>query len=144
MFLVPFYIFTYESRFAEYDKDEGKLEGLKREYEFIKNELENLCNKKVIDEYTKCTIIDMSNKVLEHIAAKHQNVKEGVKSVMGGKVLEYEAKTIKNEGFSQGISQGISQGKLEALLELVRDGVLTLEDAAKRLDKSVEELEELL
>ncbi len=50
-----------------------------------------------------CTLIDMSNKVLEHIAVKYHSVKEGVKSVMGGKILEYEAKTIKREGMEQGI-----------------------------------------
>lgn len=37
-------------------------------------------------------------------------VREGVKAVMGGKILEYEAKTIKNEGFKQGVEQGIEQG----------------------------------
>ncbi len=58
----------------------------------------------------RCTIIDMSNKVLEHIAAKYDSVKEGVKAVMGGKVLEYEAKTIKREGIEIGIKQGIEQG----------------------------------
>ena len=45
----------------------------------------------------------MSNKVLEHIAVKYHSVKEGVKSAMGGKILEYEAKTIKREGMEQGI-----------------------------------------
>ena len=35
----------------------------------------------------------MSNKVLEHIAKEYDSVRKGVKSVMGGKVLEYEEKT---------------------------------------------------
>ena len=51
----------------------------------------------------RCTIIDMSNKVLEHIAKKYDAVRKGVKSVMGGKVLEYEAKTIRNEGLEEGL-----------------------------------------
>lgn len=51
--------------------------------------------------------MDMSNKVLEHIAAKYDSVREGVKAVMGGKVLEYEAKTIKREGIEEGIKEGI-------------------------------------
>ncbi len=54
--------------------------------------------------------ISGGNKVLEHIAAKYDSVKEGVKAVMGGKVLEYEAKTIKREGIEIGIKQGIEQG----------------------------------
>ena len=56
----------------------------------------------------RCTIIDMSNKVLEHIAVKYDTVKERVKSVMGGKVLEYEAKTIKREGLEEGIKGTVS------------------------------------
>ena len=49
----------------------------------------------------------MSNKVLEHIAKKYDAVRKGVKSVMGGKVLEYEAKTIRNEGLKEGMEKGI-------------------------------------
>ena len=102
LLLIPFYIFSHESRFEEYEKDKAKLGALQEEYEQIKNKLEELLNKGIISEYTRCTIIDMSNKVLEHIAVKYNSVKEGVKAVMGGKVLEYEAKTIKREGIEQG------------------------------------------
>ena len=73
--------------------------------------LEELLHQGAISEYTRCTIIDMSNKVLEHIAAKYNSVKEGVKAVMGGKVLEYEAKTIKREGIREGRREGIEQGE---------------------------------
>ena len=58
----------------------------------------------------RCTIIDMSNKVLEHIAKKYDAVRKGVKSVMGGKVLEYEAKTIRNEGLEEGLEKGKEKG----------------------------------
>lgn len=33
----------------------------------------------------------MSNKVLEHLAKNYDKVEKGVKAVMGGKVLDYEA-----------------------------------------------------
>lgn len=56
----------------------------------------------------RCTIIDMTNKVLEHIAAGYETVREGVGAVVGGKVLEYEAKTIKREGIEQGIKGTVS------------------------------------
>lgn len=110
LLLIPFYIFSHEKRFEEYEKDRTKLEGLQREYSRVKNKLEELLNQGIISEYTKCTIIDMSNKVLEHIAIKYQLVKEGVRLVMGGNVLEYEAKTIKREGLEQGLEQGREQG----------------------------------
>jgi hypothetical protein len=110
LFLIPFYIFSHEAQFEEYEKDKAKLKLLQAEYEGIKNKLEELSATETISEYTRCTIMDMSNKVLEHIALKYNSVKEGVKAVMGGKVLEYEAKAIKREGIEQGIEQGIVQG----------------------------------
>ncbi len=117
LLLIPFYIFSHETRFKEYEKDETKLRILQNEYEQIKNKLEELTSQGIISEYTRCTIIDMSNKVLEHIAAKYNSVKEGVKAVMGGKVLEYEAKTIKKEGIREGIEQGI-EGTVSILKNL--------------------------
>ncbi|MCI9590487.1 MAG: hypothetical protein HFG42_08010 [Lachnospiraceae bacterium] len=110
LLLIPFYIFSHEAQFEEYEKDKAKLKLLQAEYEGIKNKLEELSATGTISEYTRCTIMDMSNKVLEHIALKYNSVKEGVKAVMGGKVLEYEAKAIKREGIEQGIEQGIVQG----------------------------------
>ena len=42
-----------------------------------------------------------------------------------------------NRGISQGISQGINQGKLSMLIELVRDGSLSLPAAAKKANLDV-------
>lgn len=108
LLLIPFYIFSHETRFEQYEKDEIKRKALQEEYEQIKNKLEELLNQGVISEYTKCTIIEMSNKVLEHIAIKYNAVREGVKTVMGGKILEYEAKAIRQDGINQGIEGTVS------------------------------------
>ncbi len=132
LFLIPFYIFSYESRFEEYNKDMDRLNALKVEYGHIVCGLEELLDAGKISEYIKCTIIDMSNKVLEHIAKKYENVKEGVKSVMGGKVLDYEAKRIKNEGKLEGRLEGRLEGKMEMLFDLVNDNLLSIRDAAFR------------
>lgn len=126
LFLIPFYIFSHESRFEEYNKDMDRLNALKVEYGHIVCGLEELLDAGKISEYIKCTIIDMSNKVLGHIAKKYENVKEGVKSVMGGKVLDYEAKRIKNEGKLE----GRLEGKMEMLFDLVNDNLLSIRDAA--------------
>lgn len=94
-------------RFAEYERDEKKMGALEQEYEQIKNRLEELQNQGVVNEYTHRTIIEMSNKVVEHIASKFKRIREGVQSVMSGKVLEHEAKTIRNEGILLGRKEGI-------------------------------------
>jgi len=108
-----------------------KLNVLKREYQSISERLEQLLKQGEIDEYTKCTILDMSQKVLEHIAAKFDNVKKGVKSVMGGQILEYEAKTILNEGRILG--QDEERNRINQLNQNLRkDG--RLEDLFRSLD----------
>ena len=53
-----------ESRFKEYDGDKDKLGELQREYKDITDRIEQLLNAGEISEYIKCTIMDMSNKVL--------------------------------------------------------------------------------
>ena len=108
-----------------------KLNVLKRKYQSISERLEQLLKQGEIDEYTKCTILDMSQKVLEHIAAKFDNVKKGVKSVMGGQILEYEAKTILNEG--RVLGQDEERNRINQLNQNLRkDG--RLEDLFRSLD----------
>ena len=111
LFLIPFYIFSHESRFEEYNNDKDKLEILKAEYIDIMLRLDHLLENGSISAYTRKIIMEMSDKVLENIAQKFEHVREGVKSVMGGKVLEHEAKAILREGWKQGHEQGCEQGR---------------------------------
>ncbi len=147
LFLIPFYIFSHESRFKEYETDEEKLQQLCAEYESILKRLTDLCEAGEISEYVKCTLVDMSKKVIENIAMKYANVKKGVTSIMGGKILEYEAKTILQDGIRKGELDGIRKGKIEgrlqSLVELVKDGLLSVSEAAKRLSMSEEELKSI-
>ncbi len=160
LLLIPFYIFTYESRFPEYERDNEKLTEMKMEYVQIRNRLENLCKDGEISEYIKCTLVDMSNKVMEQIALKYAKVRKEVTSIMGGKILEYEAKTILQRGIQEGRQAGIQEGRqagiqegkkvglqegrLKSYIELVKDGLLPIEEAAKRLNMKEEELKKYL
>ena len=93
----------------------------------------------------------MSNKVLEHIAQKYDSVRKGVKAVMGGRVLEYEAKTIKNEGIKEGMEKGIEKGiekgrqenKRMVALAMLADKQLSLEKIAEYTGLSMEEVQHL-
>ncbi len=134
LFLIPFYIFTHEKRFRLYERDSEKLEQLKREYVRIAKHLETMEETGEISVYTKRTLAEMTGRVTEGIAAKYANVREGVKSVMGGKILEYEAKTILRRGIEEGREEGI----LITLSDLVRKRMLTVADAAKQAGISEE------
>lgn len=54
LLLLPFYIFSHEKRFGEYEKDTTKLKLLQAEYGQIKNRLEDLAENGAISEYVKC------------------------------------------------------------------------------------------
>ena len=49
----------------------------------IMEKLEQMALAGEISEYEKCTIIDMTRKVVEKITAKYENVRKEVTSVMG-------------------------------------------------------------
>ena len=84
--------------------------------EIIKR-LDSLLEDGSIRAYTRKTIVEMSGKVVDNLAQKYEYVREGVKSVMGGKVLEYEAKQILNEGKKEGRIEGKKEGRIEQAKE---------------------------
>ena len=108
-FLIPFYIFTHEDQFSDYEKDDRKLTVLLNEYRRIVNKLEQLQEAGELDAFTRQAIIDMGKKVVRHLAVSRKKIVEGVENIMGGKILDYEAKDILNKGRAEGIELGQAQ-----------------------------------
>ena len=144
LFLIPFYIFSYEKSFEQIERDKERLEKLEEEYILIRKRLEEMCTAGEINEYIKCTLLDMTKKVIDSIAKKYENVREGVKQVVGGKILEYEAKDILRRGMQEGLSQGRQEGQINMCIRLIQDGLLKVEDAARKLNMDEEELKKYL
>ncbi|MCD7746325.1 MAG: hypothetical protein LUI13_13770 [Lachnospiraceae bacterium] len=152
---MPFYIFSHEKHLKEYDEDQEKLSRLEEEYAGIMNKLDELQRQGTISAYTRNTIVEMTHKVLEKLAMKYENVKKGVGSIMGGKVLEYKTKTIFREGKSEGLQEGLREGLQEGLREgrtetilenlkkLMQKMGISAEKAMDLLDVSEEEREEI-
>ena len=108
--------------------------------EIIKR-LDSLLEDGSIRAYTRKTIVEMSGKVVDNLAQKYEYVREGVKSVMGGKVLEYEAKQILNEGKKEGKIEGrIEQAKETA--QVLKGMGMGEESIAKAVNVSVGVLKE--
>ena len=69
---------------------------------------------------------------------------------MGGKVLDYEAKTIymngKNDGIAlgmaQGVAQGMAQGRASMVLDMIKDG-LEIGTIARIARMSMEQVTEI-
>ena len=147
LLLIPFYIFSHEKGFAEYNSDEQKLAELKAEYREILERLDGLERQGVIGAFDKRTIIELSGDVIKEIAQKYENVQKGVGDMMSGALIETEARTILNQGIKQGIKQGKSQGiteaKTQTALKLLKRGKLTVEEIAEDTGLSVTEVEQL-
>ncbi|MCC8163622.1 MAG: hypothetical protein LIO86_10790 [Lachnospiraceae bacterium] len=56
---------------------------------------------------------------------------------MGGRILEYETKTILRQGYNQGLSQGLSQGtgqtRVSDIDSLMKNLGLTLDEACRAI-----------
>ena len=143
LMLIPFYIFSHEKSFLEYNNNEQKLEELKAEYRIILERLDDLEKQGIIGAFDKRTIIELSSDVIREIARKYENVQKGIGAMMRGPLIQTEARTILNRGISQGISQGISETKKETALRMLKMGKLTVEEIAEYSALSVAEVEQL-
>ena len=135
LMLIPFYIFSHENSFPEYNSNEQKLEKLKAEYQGILERLDGLEQQGVIGAFDKRTIIELSGDVIKEIAQKYENVQKGVGDIMGGALIETEARRILNKG--------ISETKKETALRMLKRGKMTVEEIAEDSGLSVAEVEQL-
>ena len=121
-FLIPFHIFVYEKDFNEIEQNDEKLKKLKAEYAYITKHLNEASHAGILSEYTKAAILEMSRKVVKHLAAKYKKIKKGVNLNMGGKVLNYRAKDILNRGRAEGFIEGEEQTKIQIATKLLTCG----------------------
>ncbi len=135
LMLIPFYIFSHEKSFSEYNNNEQKLEELKAEYRIILERLDDLEKQGIIGAFDKRTIIELSSDVIREIARKYENVQKGIGAMMRGPLIQTEARTILN--------RGISENKKETALRMLKVGKLTVEEIAEYSALSVAEVEQL-
>ncbi|MBQ7516759.1 MAG: hypothetical protein IJS96_10805 [Schwartzia sp.] len=117
LFFLPYYIFSHEKQLPAYEDDEAKLQKLTDEYRFIRERLDDLQDAGELSIFMKNAICAMSTHVLALIAEKYQRVREGVEHIMGGKVIEYEAKTILRQGINKGRAEGRNEERKLAMKE---------------------------
>ena len=81
-----------------------------QEYRFIVKKLDELVEAGRLNEFTQISLMEMTRKVAENLAVKHEGIKKGVEAIMGGKILNYPAKDILNDGIQLGIQKGLQKG----------------------------------
>ena len=117
LLLLPFYVMRYEDAAHTIGEDSEKLQGLLKEYEDIRINLEKELSTAGRSElYTDLNklIIRISN----YIFREEEKVRKGVDEVMGGKVLQLESERLREEGMAIGKAEGKAEGeaRLSALI----------------------------
>ena len=120
LLLLPFYVMRYEDAAHTIGEDSEKLQGLLKEYEDIRINLEKELSTAGRSElYTDLNklIIRISN----YIFREEEKVRKGVDEVMGGKVLQLESERLREEGMAIGKAEG--EARLSALINrLILEG----------------------
>ncbi len=135
LMLIPFYIFSHEKRFPEYNSNEQRLEELKAEYQKILERLDELEQQRIIGAFDKRTIIELSGDVVKEIAQKYENVQKGIGDMMGGALIETSARRLKSEAENE--------TKKKTALRMLNMKKLTIEEIAECAELSVAEVEQL-
>ena len=133
----PVHFFSHERDFKVYNSNEQRLAELKAEYRSILERLDELEQEGTIGAFDKRTIIELSSNVIKEIAQKYENVQKGVGDIMGGALIETEARTILNRGKAE----GRDEVKKEMALRMLQDGELPIDKVAKYSGLDIAEVE---
>ena len=143
LMLIPFYIFSHEDSFADYNGSSHRLTELQNEYKKILDRLNNLEEQGIIGAFDKRTIIELSSDVIKEITQKYENVQKGVGGIMGGVLIETEARVILNQGISQGKILGIDEAKKKTAVRMLKKGKLSVEEVAEYSELAISEVQQL-
>lgn len=131
LFLLPFYIMRYEKAADQIENNDEKLSGLLQEYEDIRVKLlETLGEGNHGREYAE--LVELITRISDYIFREKKKAREGVSEKMRGKVLELE------------VDKAIDAAVIKAKIEAYVDAGLTPDQIAKKLGKSLEEIEGVL
>ncbi len=147
-FLIPFYFFNFDLN--DMDISEDKIEEMKETYKLLWSRLDEIVDGGKLTEFEKCAIKAMCDQVAEALSLTHSNVKKGVMEIMGGQVLDYEAKRIAKKA----AEQAAEQSEISAIINMISFGVSedkilskyskdTYDKALDQMKQAEEELKEM-
>jgi hypothetical protein len=120
---IPFYIARYENALTSIEGAEQELEQAAADLEYFKDGIAQLYQKGELVDDEFVDLMKFVNTIIEHITNGNQNEGRMVE-VMGGVILETESERLRREG------------KEQILFSLVQDGIITMEEAAKRASQN--------
>ncbi len=115
--LLPFYLFRFANRFREIDRDEKRVEKIKRVLEDIDKRLTEDVEGGEIGAYQKKRILELMQRVSQSLTMDYMNIRKGVDEVMSVAILRTETDDI----YEQGIEQGIEKGQQETMTTAIKN-----------------------
>ena len=122
--LLPFYVMRYEKLVQELEENPEKLKQLLAEYEEIRKQLE-LARKQTERSELYFNLNRLIVRISDYIFQNSKKVRKGVKSIMGGNILELESEKLIAKGKAEGRAEGEAFGeeRLSILINrLIQDG----------------------
>ena len=144
LMLIPFYIFTHEKNFKDYESNKVRLDEFKKEYQKIADRLENLAKEEIIGEFDRRVIVRLCDEVAKAIAAKYEHVMQGLDDIMGGPLLKIDARKYHDEGKIEGRKEGKITSLIESVKNLIANTGWSLDKALNALSVSPEDRKILL
>ena len=92
--------------------------------------LDTLVEEGRLSDFDRITLPETADNVIREIAKKYQNVVKGMGEVMGGTLLETNARRIKDEGRTEGRIEGQEEKGIKIFLNLIGAGI-SREEAQK-------------
>lgn len=135
LMLIPFYIFSHEKNFQEYNRSSQKMADLEAEYKEILQRLDVLEKHGIIGAFDKRTIIELSSDVIKEITQKFKNVQKGMGDIMGGALIETEARRLRDEAKKENARK--------TALRMLKRGKLSIDEIADYSGLTVTEVEQL-
>lgn len=112
LFLLPYYILRYENQANKFKSQPEILQHMLNDMENVRiHLLKELNSEQKSILYTD--LINLIIKISNHIFRGNKEAKEGVKKIMGGKILELKSEQLMKQGFKAGKVEGRNLGKNE-------------------------------
>ena len=121
LILLPFYLFVVDKSLKDCEADSDKLAELLNSLQTIVKGLDALLILGDIDELTRNSILEFSNMVNTHLARNYAMVRKGAEDIMGGKILEYESKTIFQNGIRLGREEGREEKEISMIVSMLKN-----------------------
>lgn len=114
--LLPFIFFNYEKQLKKAPRNKALYGQILDLYDTILSRLKELADSDTINAYEASTLYDSLKTVFEALG-KTNKAEQEVRSIMGGKILEYSADKYFDAGKAEGEAKGRAEGEAKGRAE---------------------------